>query len=253
MLSFQKRVALIVGASSGIGRATTITLGKLGATVIAAGRRLDQLEQTVADLQNAGITASPMPLDVTNDHDIQAAMEQIATTFSRLDIVVNCAGILEETPFLEITADQWQKLLATNLTGAFTLSQKAARLMQQNRYGRIIHVSSILMGGVGRADVNVAHYTASKAGLVGLTESMAVELAPLGITVNAVAPGYIDTPMTAKIKDTPTVYQQVLDRIPLKRFGSSEEVTHAIAFLASESSSYITGTTLVCDGGYLAA
>ncbi len=253
MFDLTDKVALVTGASSGIGRATVIALAKQGARVAAAARRIDKL-QALADEHNAkGLTILPVPMDVTNPEEVAAGVNAVITKWERLDILVNNAGILTPAPFMEMTEDAWDQMLTTNLKGYFLVAQAAAREMAKNKSGRIINITSIDSGGIGHGEAELVHYSASKGGVVGFTEALSVELAPLGILVNAIGPGIIDTDLNKDITENPQMFQNVINRIPLKRFGKPEEIAAAITFLASNEASYITGSTLYVDGGWLAS
>lgn len=246
------KVALITGASSGIGKACAIALANQGAKVALAARRIDKLKELAASLSEKGREVLPIQIDVTKKEEITAGVSQVVATFGRLDILVNNAGIAEFTPFLEITEEAWDKTLDTNLKGYFLVAQAGAREMAKNKWGRIVNIASIAMGGVGVGFSNIAHYCASKGGVVALTESLACELAPMGILVNCIAPGVIETEMTKSIVDNPEQLRTFLPRIPLNRIGKPEEIASAVVYLSSEEASYITGATLVVDGGWLA-
>lgn len=253
MFELTGKVAIVTGASSGIGRACVVALAKQGAKVAAAARRLDKLTALADELTAKGYDVIPVPLDVTKPEEITEGLSQVVSHYSRLDILVNNAGVGSGASALELTEAEWDKTLDTNLKGYFFVAQAAAKEMIKNRWGRIINITSILSGGVGSGYPGVPHYCASKGGIVALTESLALELAPQGILVNAIGPGFIDTDMTTQVKESPTIFQSLLNRIALKRFGRPDEIAATVAFLASEEASYITGATLYADGGWTAA
>lgn len=246
------KVALVTGASSGIGRACAIALAGQGAKVGLAARRIDKLNELAAFLKEKNKDALAIQMDVTNKEEIVTGVSKVVATFGRLDILVNNAGIAEFTSFLEMSEEQWDKTIDTNLKGYFLVAQAAAREMAKNKWGRIVNIASIAMGGVGIGFPNIAHYCASKGGVVALTEALACELAPMGILVNCIAPGLIETEMTKGIIDNPEQLQTFLPRIPLNRIGKAEEIAAAIVYSSSEEASYTTGVTLVVDGGWLA-
>src|SRR5712692_4449806 len=244
MFQLKDKVALITGASQGIGRATALALAASGARVVAAARNEQKLSQVVAEIAAAGGEALALRMDVASAEEIKAGFEQVRAKFGRLDVLVNNAGITRDTLALRMKPEDWDAVLRTNLTGAHLAIQQALGLMLRQHWGRIINVSSAVarMGNAGQAN-----YVASKAGLIGLTKAIAVEVASRNITVNAVAPGFITSPMTnplpQKVKD------EMLAHIPLGRFGGDTDVAAAIVFLASEEAGYITGHVLDVNGG----
>jgi 3-oxoacyl-[acyl-carrier protein] reductase len=243
MATLEGRVALVTGASRGIGRATALALATRGAIVVAAARG-DGGQPTAAAIQAAGGRAEALPLDVTDGAAIDAAIQTTLGRFGRLDVLVNNAGITRDQLLLRLKSHDWDAVLATNLTGAAWMAQAVLRPMLKQRSGRIINVTSVV-GQSGNA--GQANYAASKAGLIGLTKALALEVGSRGITVNAVAPGMIDTDMTRTL---PADAQQAwADRVPLKRLGTPDDVAHAIVFLASDEASYITGHVLAVNGG----
>lgn len=252
MFDLTGKVALVTGASSGIGRASALALSGQGATIAAAARRIDRLTALTAEIKSRGKTAIAIAMDVTKKADIQKAVDETVKNFGRLDILVNNAGVAEFTPFLDMTEENWDKTLDTNLKGYFLVAQATARHMVKNRWGRIINISSIASAGVGVGFPQITHYCASKAGVIGLTEALADELAPMGILVNAIGPGVIATEMTEGMLKDPKQAEALLSRAPLKRAGTPEEIAAAVVYLASEEASYTTGATLYVDGGWLA-
>lgn len=247
MFDLTGKVALITGASSGIGRASALALATQGAKVVVAARRLDKLQALVAEIKNHGKDALAVAMDVTKKTEIDAAIAETIKTFGRLDILLNNAGALDYSPFLTMTEEKWDFVIDTNLKGYFFVAQAAAREMAKNKWGRIINIASIASGGVGIGMAQIVHYTASKGGVVGLTEAMAVELGPMGILVNAIGPGGIDTEMTKGMD-----MSAFNARLSVKRIGKPEEIAAAVVYLASDEASYTTGATLYVDGGWLA-
>lgn len=252
MFDLTGKVAFVTGASSGIGRASALALASQGAKVAICARRFDKLEALAAEIKSRGKEALPIRMDVTKKTEIEAAVAKTAATFGRLDILLNNAGLGSQAPLLEMTEEQWDKTLDTNLKGYFLVAQTCAREMAKNKYGRIINITSIASGGVGVGFAGASHYCASKGGVVGLTEALADELAPLGILVNTIGPGFIETEMTQDMLGDPKVAGGLLARVPLKRFGKPEEIAAAVVYLASDEASYTTGATLYIDGGWLA-
>ena len=248
MFDLTNKVALITGASSGIGRASAIALAGQGASVAIAARRVEKLEELKKEIEGKGGKALVIPMDVTKKEDIEAGVKKIVETFGRLDILLNNAGVAEFASFFDMTDEQWDKPLNTNLKAYFHVAQAAGREMAKNKWGRIINISSIASGGVAVGFPQVVHYCASKGGIVGMTEALADELAPLGITVNAIAPGAIDTEMIKGVDMTP-----FLGRLAVKRVGKPEEIAAAVVYLASDEASYTTGATLYIDGGWTAS
>lgn len=252
MFDLTGKVALVTGASSGIGRASALALSTQGAKVVVAARRLDKLEALAAEIKSHGKEALAVQMDVTKKADIDAAVAATVKEYGRLDILLNNAGVAEFAAFLDMTEAQWDKTIDTNLKGYFFVAQAAAREMAKNKWGRIIMISSIASAGVGVGFPQIAQYCASKGGVIGLVESMADELAPMGILVNAIGPGVIESEMTEGMLKDPKQAEALLARAPLKRAGKAEEIAAAVVYLASDEASYTTGATLYVDGGWLA-
>lgn len=240
------RVALVTGASQGIGRACALALAEGGAAVALAARNEEKLAQVAAEIEARGGQSATFRMDVSNEDEIKAAIKAAIERFGKIDILVNNAGITRDTLLLRMKRADWDSVLQTNLTGAFLCTQAAIGSMLKQRWGRIINITSIF-GQTGQ--VGQANYAASKAGLIGFTMSMAREIASRNITVNAVSPGYIETPMTQNL--APELKAKVNDMIPLGRAGSDMDVASAVKFLASEEAGYITGHVLNVNGGML--
>jgi len=222
MFDLTGKVAFVTGASSGIGRASALALANQGAKVVVTARRLEKLQALAAEIKQRGHEALPLAMDVTKKEAIDAAIAETIKTFGRLDILLNNAGVAEFAAFLDMTEAQWDKTIDTNLKGYFWVSQAAAAHMAKNKWGRIINIASIASGSVGVGFPQIAQYCASKGGVIGMTEALAIELI-------------------------------LLSRAPLKRAGKPEEIAAAVVYLASDEASYTTGATLYVDGGWLAA
>jgi len=238
------RIALVTGASQGIGRACALKLAKDGASVALAARNLEKLAEVAAEIAAAGGTAKVFELDLSSDESIKACAKAVIAHFGKVEILVNNGGITRDILAMRMKRKDWDDVLATNLTGAFLMSQAVMMPMIKGHWGRIINITSVV-GEMGQA--GQANYAASKAGLIGVTKSLARELASRSITVNAVAPGYIETAMTAVL--TEEQRSAMTQHVPLQRAGTDLDVAAAVAFLASEEAAYITGHTLDVNGG----
>ena len=244
MANLQGRIALVTGASQGIGRMCALELARTGATVVLAARNEIKLAEAVAEIEGAGGQAAAFPLDIASEESIKAGAKAVLDRFGKVEILVNNAGITRDGLMMAMKRADWDDVLTTNLTGAFLLTQALLRPMLKNRWGRIVNISSVV-GRTGQA--GQVNYAASKAGLIGLTRSLAREVASRGITVNAVAPGYIETPMTAVLDEKQRT--AMMAQIPLGRPGTDLEIAQSVAFLASDAASYITGHVLDVNGG----
>ena len=244
MANLQGRIALVSGASQGIGRACALELARAGATVALAARNEAKLAEVVSEIETAGGQAAAFTLDVASEESVKAGARAVLDRFGKVEILVNNAGITRDGLMMAMKRADWDDVLATNLTGAFLLTQAVLRPMLKNRWGRIVNITSVV-GRTGQA--GQVNHAASKAGLIGLTLSLAREVASRGITVNAVAPGYIETPMTAVLDEKQRA--AMMAAIPLARPGTDLEIAHSVAFLASEEAGYITGHVLDVNGG----
>ncbi|MDI3254161.1 3-oxoacyl-[acyl-carrier-protein] reductase [Pseudacidobacterium ailaaui] len=244
MSSLQGKTALVTGASQGIGRACAIALAHAGAKIALAARNEEKLNQVAAEITANGGTAKAFVLDIANEESIKSTAKAVQDHFGTVHILVNNAGITKDTLLLRMKRSDWDDVIATNLTGTFLLTQALIGPMLKARWGRIINISSVV-GETGQA--GQANYAASKAGLIGFTKSLARELASRNITANAVAPGYIETAMTAVLDEKQRT--AMLTQVPLGRPGTEEDVAKAVRFLASDDASYITGHVLDVNGG----
>jgi len=244
-MSLKDRVAVITGASQGIGEAISVELAKEQAEVVLVDIQKEKLDEVAGKINAAGGAASTSCVDVSSFEQVQEAVNAILKK-KKIDFLINNAGITRDTLFMRMKEEEWDAVLLVNLKGVFNFSKAVIRHMIGNRFGRIVNVSSVvgLMGNVGQTN-----YSASKAGVVGLTKSLAREVALRGITVNAVAPGYIATDMTDALSDS--IKQTFREIIPMKRFGTPEEVAHAVKFLVSDEAAYITGQVISINGGML--
>jgi 3-oxoacyl-[acyl-carrier protein] reductase len=237
-------VAVITGASQGIGHACALALAEAGASVALGSRNIEKLRSVAASIEVAGGRVIPLALDVSNAAAVLGAIEQVIKACSKIDILVNNAGITKDNLLMRMKPEEWESVVKTNLEGPYQCMRAVLPSMVKQRYGRIINIASVVAqtGNAGQAN-----YVASKAGLIGLTRAVAAEVASRNITVNAVAPGFIETAMTEKLPEQ--VRQKILNLIPLQRIGAGKDVASAVRFLASEEAGYITGHCLNVNGG----
>ncbi|HEV2274540.1 MAG TPA: glucose 1-dehydrogenase [Acidobacteriaceae bacterium] len=250
IFSLRGRTAVVIGGTSGIGRSIAIGLARQGADVVAVSRRVNEMEQTSAEIACLGRRTLVHPVDVLDRNSIEALHEKVLEAFGRVDILVNSAGITRRVPTLECSEEDWNKIMETNLTGTFRACQIFGRTMVEQQYGRIVNVASL---GTFLAFYDVAAYCASKAGVGSLTKSLAIELAAHGVCVNAIAPGIFPTSLNSELLEQTGRGREMRVRIPMKRFGHTDELIGAAVFLSSESASYVTGQIFAVDGGYLAS
>lgn len=243
-MRLKNNVALITGSAQGIGRTIAMAMAREGADVIISDVSAEKAEETAAECAGFGVKSKALKFDVSNAEEVAAAMSGIAGDFGKLDILVNNAGITRDGLLLRMKDEDWDAVLTINLKGAFLCTKEAVKVMAKKRYGRIINIASVVgfMGNAGQAN-----YSAAKAGMVGLTKTVAREYAGRSITVNAVAPGYIQTAMTDGLPEK--VKEELMSAIPLGRLGTVEDVTNAVLFLALPESAYITGQTIHVNGG----
>ena len=244
MFDLNNNVAIITGASQGIGRTIAIVFAKSGANVICIARSESKIKELCFEITDQGGQASPIACDVGDGDAFSNAIKSVTNEYGKLDILINNAGITRDALLMRMNDTQWDEVLNTNLKGAFYGMKSAIRPMMKNKYGRIINITSIvgLTGNPGQAN-----YAASKAGLIGMTQSIAKEVGTRGITVNCIAQGWIDTEMTVDLPEDSK--KDLLDRIPIGKIGKPENIAHAAVFLASDEASYITGQTITVDGG----
>ena len=243
-MSLDDKVALVTGAGRGIGQAIAVTLAKEGAHIVVNDMDLDSAKQTVEMIHSIGRKTLVSGANIVMRNEVEAIFDSMKNQFGRLDILINNAGITRDNLLIKMTEEEWDQVMAVNLKGVFNCTQLAAKMMTEQNAGKIVNVSSASgqMGNIGQVN-----YATSKAGIIGMTKTLAKELARFNINVNAIAPGFIDTPMTSQVPDK--VKNRIKASIPLNRFGQPEDVAKAVKFLASEESDYITGQVIACNGG----
>ena len=244
------RVAVVIGGTSGIGRAIAHGLADAGADVVPTSRRSEQVQKAASEIREKGRRTLEITSDVGDRTSLDTLLQQSVEAFGKVDILVNSAGKTKRTPTLEVGDEEWDDILATNLSGTLRSCQVFGRHMLDRGYGRIINIASL---STFVALYQVAAYSASKAAVASLTKSLAVEWAPFGVNVNAIAPGVFRTALNQKLLDETERGREFLLRTPMKRFGKVEELAGAAVFLASEAASFVTGEVLVVDGGFLAS
>ena len=249
LFSLEGKVAVVTGGTSGIGRALSLGLADAGADVIATARRQQQVDETAEEIETRGRKTLRVASDVGDRASLEKLLAAVLEKFGRVDILVNCAGIIKRTPTLDLPEEEWTNILNTNLTGTLRACQVSACDAGRG-YGRIINIAS-LNSFVALSEV--AAYAASKAGVASLTRSLAVEWSKKGVTVNAVAPGVFRTDLNAQLLDSTPRGKELLMRTPMGRFGKTEELVGAVVYLASDSASFVTGQILVVDGGFLSS
>ncbi len=250
LLSLEGKVAVVTGGTSGIGRALSLGLAEAGADVVATSRRQEQVDATAAEIEARGRKTLRVASDVCKRASLEALAEAMLKTFGKIDILINCAGMIRRTPTLDLPEEEWNDILNTNLTGTLRACQVFGRHMVERGYGRIINIASL---NSFVALTEVAAYAASKAGVTSLTRSLAVEWSKKGVTVNAIAPGVFLTDLNAKLLNSTSRGQELLMRTPMGRFGKTEELVGSAIFLASDGASFLTGQTIPVDGGFLAS
>ena len=238
------KVAVVTGGAQGIGEAISMTLAKEGAAIAVIDVNLEKAQATVENIKKLGVDAEAFKADVSNNADVAAVVDKIVDRFKKIDILVNNAGVTRDNLLIRMSEQEWDLVIAINLKGTFNFTQKVGRVMMKQRTGAIVNISSVigLMGNAGQTN-----YSASKAGVIGITKSVAKELAGRNVRVNAVCPGYIQTAMTDKL--TEEVKAKMLEFIPTKTMGTAQDVANVVLFLASDLSNYVTGETIRIEGG----
>jgi NAD(P)-dependent dehydrogenase (short-subunit alcohol dehydrogenase family) len=249
-LNLAGRVAVVLGGTSGIGRALAVGLAMAGADVVPSGRRPTQVDSTATEIERLGRRSLRAPADVTARKSLEHLLHEVLRVFDKVDILVNCAGQTQRTPTLEVTDEKWNDILETNLTGTLRACQVFGRPMLDRGYGRIVNIASL---SSFVALYEVAAYSASKAAVASLTKSLAIEWGAHGVCVNAIAPGLFVTDLNRNLLEGTERGREFLTRSPMKRFGKVEELVGACVFLSSEASSFVNGEILVVDGGFLAS
>jgi len=249
-LDLESKVAVVIGGTSGIGLTLAKGLAQAGADVVPTGRRTDLVRSAAEEIRALGHRSLVVSSDVTDRASIKALLSAVESEFGKVDILLNSAGITRRTPTLEVSEAEWDSIMLTNLTGVLRTCQIFGRKMVERKYGRIINIASVASG---RGFYEVAAYAASKAGVVSLTKTLAMEWAQQGVCVNAIAPGVFRTDLNKGLLDGTARGQEFITRTPMRRFGNLEELIGAAVFLASEAASFVTGHVLAVDGGFLAS
>lgn len=249
MFNLKDRVAVITGASSGLGRQMSYAFAKQGADLVILARRIERLEELKIELEKEGIKVLPIKCDVTNTEDINRAAKCVEETFGQVDILVNCAGASKDNGCLDMTDDEWQFTIDTDLSSVFKMTRAFGNIMKKNNYGRIINIAS-MYGMVGNTEIPTIAYHSSKGGVINYTRAAAAELAKYNITVNCICPGYFYTELTTEVLDTEKFREFAKIHVPMQRYGREGELNSGVIFLASDEASYVTGVVLPIDGGY---
>ena len=252
MFDFKGQVAVVTGGSSGLGKQLALALAKRGANLVILARRLERLDKFAPELEKAGAKkVLAIKCDVTSTDDIENAAKQTLEEFGKVDILLNCAGAAKNNGVIDMTDEEWDFTIATDETSVFKMTRAFAKIMQKNKYGRIINIAS-MYGLVGNTEIHTVAYHASKGAVVNFTRAVAAELATDGITCNAICPGYFYTELTSDTLDTKKFQDFAKSHVPMQRYGEAGELDAALLFLASREASYVTGVILPVDGGYTA-
>ena len=249
MFNLKGRVAVVTGASSGLGRQMAKGFAEAGADLVILARRVEKLEELKNELQAFGVRVLPVKCDVTSTEDINNAAKLAEETFGKVDILVNCAGSSKDKGVLDMNDEEWDFTIATDETSVFKMTRAFGNIMKKHNYGRVINIAS-MYGMVGNAEIPTIAYHTSKGGVVNFTRAAAAELAPYGITVNCICPGYFYTELTTAVLDTDMFKAFANSHVPMKRYGKEGELNAGAIFLASDEASYVTGVILPIDGGY---
>lgn len=249
MFNLKNRVAVISGASSGLGKQLSYSFAKQGANLVILARRIERLEELKIELEKEGIKVLPIKCDVTSTEDINNAAKLTSDTFGKVDILVNCAGASKDKGTLDMSDEEWNFTIDTDLTSVFKMTRAFANIMKNNNYGRIINIAS-MYGLVGNTEIPTIAYHSSKGGVINYTRAAAAELAKYNITVNCICPGYFYTELTTAVLDTDKFREFARTHVPMQRYGKEGELNAGVLFLASEEASYVTGVILPIDGGY---
>ena len=253
MNDLKNKVAIVTGARRGMGRTHVLALAKAGAKVVVSDIDQNDCEKVAQEVKESGGEAIAIKCDVTKEDEVEAMVQETVSKWGSVDILVNNAGIAQMKPFLELTEEDWDRTLDINLKGYFLCAKACAKIMVKQKSGVIVNIASVAMGQQGIGFPTLTHYSASKGGIVAMTEALALELAPYNIRVNAIAPGLIETAMIDPIKQDKDLWKAMLSRVPMRRAGKPEEISNLVLFLASDASSYITGSVIVADGGWLSS
>ena len=252
MFNFKGQVAVVTGASSGLGKQMALALARQGASLVILARRIERLEEFKPELEQAGAEkVLAIKCDVTSTEDIEKAATAAEKEFGKVDILLNCAGSAKNNGVVDMTDEEWDFTIATDETSVFKMTRAFAKIMQKNKYGRIINIAS-MYGLVGNTEIHTIAYHASKGAVVNFTRAVAAELATDGITCNAICPGYFYTELTTETLDTDQFQEFAKTHVPMQRYGQAGELDAALLFLASKEASYVTGVILPVDGGYTA-
>ena len=249
MFNLKNRVVVITGASSGLGKQMSYAFANHGADLVLLARRMDRLIELKEELEKNNIKVLPIKCDVTNTEDIESAAKLTSDTFGKVDVLVNCAGASKDKGSLDMSDEEWNFTIETDLTSVFKMTRAFGNIMKKNNYGRIINIAS-MYGMVGNTEIPTIAYHSSKGGVINYTRAAAAELAKYNITVNCICPGYFYTELTTAVLDTDKFQQFAKTHVPMQRYGNSGELNAGVIFLASDEASYVTGVILPIDGGY---